>query len=375
MKILIVSYVFPPNAGGAASLLYNLCKFLPKEKYVVITVNNEPSIRNRCFDKDFTLDCNTVRLSTGNYAFNSLFFSLKVAFKGISLNKSDKFDCILAVHPSIFNLLGAFILHKIIRKPLVLYLHDLISTSRDSIKRAFWDIIAKIVLLDSNLILVTNETFQRYYARKGIKTEVFPHCIELFDRKIVNCIEKSAKDKIKIVFTGMIYEANEDAILSFLDSVKKIARPNIEIVFATQTQKEYIKNFGIGFLPKEKCFELQRSADILLLPLAFKAPYPEEILVAFPYKTLEYLNAGKPILAIAPKGSFLEKFIRNSGVGVVVTDPTTENIMSALEVLSDPEKRKNFSEKALEVIKNFDAKIRAQELYTLLQNMKNNMRK
>lgn len=372
MKILIVSYIFPPDAGGAGSLMYNLLKFFPKKDQLkVLKADDYHSIYCGVYDKSFTLNCDVTTLPSPKYPFGSLIFILNVILKGVELNKKEGIECILAVHPNVFNLLGAFFLNRIICKPLVLYFHDLLSeTCRNPIQRAFWALVEKIIIQASSLILVTNEKFRDYYATKGIKAHVFSHCIEINTlRPCAEKIENACVKKVKVVFTGSIYEANEDSIKAFLNAIKALGNNYVEVIFATQAKKAYLKNINVGFLPKEECRKLQRSADILFLPLAFKSPYPQEIKVAFPYKTLEYLEAAKPILAMAPKGSFIEEFVNRNKVGIVVTDPSMDKIIAAIKILLDPWKRREFSKNASKVIKNFDARLRAQQLYSLLKTV------
>jgi len=169
------------------------------------------------------------------------------------------------------------------------------------------------------------------------------------------------------VFTGSIYVANEDAILCFLGAVKKVN--NVQVVFATPHRKDYLKKVSVGFLPKKECYKLQRNADVLLLPLSFKSPYPEEIRCAFPIKVLEYLAAGKPILTIVPKGSFMEEFIKKYKVGLVVTELSEEKIADAINELKDKKKRQNFSENAAKAVLLFDAKVQSKKLYSIVEDL------
>lgn len=82
---------------------------------------------------------------------------------------------------------------------------------------------------------------------------------------------------------------------------------------------------------------------------------PEEISCAFPVKLLEYLVAAKPILAVVPKGSFVEKFVKHYKVGIVVNELSKENIALAIEELKDEKKRAFFSKNAQNTSLLFDA--------------------
>jgi len=196
----------------------------------------------------------------------------------------------------------------------------------------------------------------------------------------VECFEPSgaSKDKsggkLKIVFTGSVYTAHEDAVVALLEAAKMLE--GIQVLFATPRNKgltnhaEYLlKEVNIGFLPKKKCMELQRTADVLFLPLSANSPYPEEVEVAFPCKLLEYLAAGRPVLAVVPEGSFVESFIREHDVGIAVTGVSTEKITEAIEELKDEEKRKRYGRNALKVVKFFDAKKQSKHLLSIFESI------
>ncbi|MEM3641870.1 MAG: glycosyltransferase, partial [Candidatus Bathyarchaeia archaeon] len=198
-----------------------------------------------------------------------------------------------------------------------------------------------------------------------------PSCVDLTIAEKADSSSKKVslvpQGKLRIVFTGGVYVANEDAILFFLKTIEKVK--DIEVIFATTTNRSYLENVSIGFVPKRECYELQRNADILLLPLSFKCPYPEEIECAFPTKSLEYLAVGKPILAIVPKGTFIHDFVEKNNVGIVVTELSEQKILDAIKRLMDPENRKIFSENAAKTILLYDARRQAKRLYDIIQNV------
>jgi glycosyltransferase involved in cell wall biosynthesis len=120
---------------------------------------------------------------------------------------------------------------------------------------------------------------------------------------------------------------------------------------------------------------LQATADILFVPLALKYRYPDEIRIAFPTKILEYLMAGKPILAIAPRGSYVEDFINRYEVGIVVTEGSRENIVGAVRKLANRDNKRKFSRNGLNTVQHFDARFRSKELHSLLAGIVNESRK
>jgi glycosyltransferase involved in cell wall biosynthesis len=375
MKILIISYYFPPCTNAASTLIYNLCKHLPREWYTVLTTKEELGIHCwdnvGAYDKEYALDCNTIRLPvrTNKMRDRIMFFMLMI-LQGLFLNKNRNVDCLLAVYPDEFDLFGAYFLRQLTGKPLIVYMHDLLSevkrTSRTYKVRKF---IETKIFSSASAILVTNEKSKDHYSRRGIKNVmVFPSCVDLNgNHQAISQTNAHFRRNLRIVFTGSAYPANEDAILCFLKAAKKVS--NVEIVFAVRYKEKYLEKFSVGFLPKKECWKLQRSADVLFLPLSIKSSYPEEMKCAFPIKALEYLAAGKPILAVVPAGSFMEEFIRRNEVGIVVTELSEKKIIDAIEKLKDKERREYFSKNALKAVPWFDSRTQSRRLYSIIEHV------
>ncbi len=376
MKTLIITYHFPPCTDGAATLMHNLCKYLPKECYYVITAREELGIHSwnnlGVYDREYILDCRTIRLPVRTKKLRDrIKFFLLMILEGILLNRKGEVDCLLAVYPDEFDLFGGYVLRQLTGKPLIIYMHDLYSEVR---KKAhlyrIWMSIERKLFSSASAILVTNEKFKDYYLKKGIKNVVvLPSCVDLNenDHQEISQSRARSQENLRLVYTGSVYEANEDTILCFLEAAKKVN--NVEIIFATPYRKDYLEKVSIGFLSKKECSKLQRNADVLFLPLSFKSPYPEEIKCAFPCKVLEYLAAGKPILAIVPRGSFMEDFIRGNEVGIAVTEPSSEKIAETIEVLKDKEKRRRYGRNALRTVVLFDARKQAKRLCSIIEHV------
>jgi hypothetical protein len=84
----------------------------------------------------------------------------------------------------------------------------------------------------------------------------------------------------------------------------------------------------VGRLPPEAALRLQREADALVL-LNCTNPSPDEGTLSFPAKAFEYLNAGRPILALPrDPGAWGDRLLDNTRAGV-----TAGSAMSAAVVL------------------------------------------
>lgn len=374
MKVLIISYIFPPCSTAAGTVMYNLCKYLPKEYYYVITVDTELCVRKGTYDKEYLLNCSTVTLPVRGFGKCDRFkFFLLTVLEGLLLNKKERISCLFAVFPFFCDLMAAYVLHKLIRKPLVIHMHDLFSEkTRNAHLYRLWVFLERRIFSAASKILVTNEKFRDHYLKRGIRNVVvFPSPIDLSETNFNRVSQKmhTLQGKFKIVFTGSVNIFNEDAVLAFLETIKRVS--NMDVIFATAAKKDYLKEVSIGFLSKKQCVKLQRNADVLFLPLSFKSQFAEEINSAFPCKVLEYLAAAKPILAVVPKESFMADFIKKHEVGIVVTEASPEKIRAAIEEFRDAPKgkRQKFSHNAMEAVKLFDAKILSGRLCYLLDSV------
>ena len=377
MRILIVSYHFPPRTDGAATLMYNLCKYIPKEQYWVITASGRFGARAvyqgkdlGFYDSEYSLDCNATRLPLkSNRLIARIVYIFLSVVNGFLLNLRKRFDCLLAVYPDESDMYAATILQLLLRIPLIIYMHDLYSEVRKR-DRAYriWRLLEDAVFARSSMIIVTNDIFRHYYLDRGLDhVEVLPSCVDCEEsiNQVASETDEPSDRRLRVVYTGSVYAAHEDAIQCFLRAAQKVS--GIEMIFCTPYRKKYLEGVSVGFLTKAKCRVLQRSADVLLLPLAFCSPYPEEIRIAFPCKSLEYLAAGRPILAIVPAGSYAEEFVKKHDVGIVVNTPSEEKVMEALEKLKMPAVRKRFSRNAQKAVCLYDAKVQAQNLMILLK--------
>jgi glycosyltransferase involved in cell wall biosynthesis len=84
-----------------------------------------------------------------------------------------------------------------------------------------------------------------------------------------------------------------------------------------------------GLLSHQRTVELMRSADVLFLPMHDLPQGTRAGLI--PYKTFEYLAAGRPILAAVPDGDVRDMLARQS-VATVVRPADVDAMVAALRV-------------------------------------------
>lgn len=143
-----------------------------------------------------------------------------------------------------------------------------------------------------------------------------------YDLNINNKSNKS--DKIKILYTGMIYPEKQDPSILFraIANNKKL-KDNISIDFygnslgwLSSLSKEYGIESVINIytpIDRKKILELQSKSDILLL-FVWSDKNEKGI---FTGKIFEYIGNAKPILAIGDNDDVVSKTIKEDGFGLV----------------------------------------------------------
>ncbi|MET0624603.1 MAG: glycosyltransferase [Pyrinomonadaceae bacterium] len=165
----------------------------------------------------------------------------------------------------------------------------------------------------------------------------------------------------RIVYTGDIYEAHYDAFRNLLDALERPGLEALSLHAYTPRTAEELARAGVRgeklvlHAPRSpsEIPGIQRGAEFLFLPLAFKSPYPELVRTSATTKMGEYMAARRPVLVHAPEGSFVSWYFREHGCGVVVDRDDPEALARALtSVLGDEELRRAMVERGWERVQS-----------------------
>lgn len=162
------------------------------------------------------------------------------------------------------------------------------------------------------------------------------------------------KDEIRIVYTGAIYHAHFDAFRTLALALAGSAPAGAKLHVYTSQPSAVLKDWGIegtfvfhAHLPDDAILEVQRHADVLYLPLAFETSIDEVLRTSAPGKMGDYLATGRPILVHAPADSYVSRYFRQHGCGVVVDSNSPYDLAGALErITTDAALRQAVGEKA-----------------------------
>jgi len=201
------------------------------------------------------------------------------------------------------------------------YFHQLPLTKNSLEKH---ELLERKVLKNADSVLVVGKTMKENFKKFNKKIHVLTNG---FDSNLIN--ENFELDK-KFTFTHIgLMNADRNPIVLW-KVLAKMAIKNIE--FASDLQVKLIgksaleihtsiKEYGlenivqfIGYLPHQKVIDHQRSSQVLLL-VANNVPSAKGIITG---KVFEYLQAKRPILAFAPEDGDLAEIIENTNSGIVI---------------------------------------------------------
>lgn len=152
----------------------------------------------------------------------------------------------------------------------------------------------------------------------------------------------SFNGEMSVVYTGAIYDAHYDAFRNLLAAIKLTGRSDVKLHIYSGSEVDW-EGEGIrgdALVRHEHqtlsaARRIQRNADLLFLPLAFKSPYPELVRTSATSKLGEYLATRRPVLVHAPADSFVSWYVRQHECGLVVDEQSPERLAQAIERLSN----------------------------------------
>lgn len=143
-----------------------------------------------------------------------------------------------------------------------------------------------------------------------------------------------------LLYTGSVYWAQGSAFRNLVAALDELSGRFTLDVYTAQSPADLQAN-GVGgvhvrhhpHVPQAATLGLQQQADVLFLPLAFESPIPEVVQSSAPAKLGEYLASGRPILAHAPRGSFVSEILKKHEAALVVDEPEPKLLVAALDRL------------------------------------------
>lgn len=404
-KFLIISSYAPPAISGTPLRMYNLLEYFPENSFCILT--SHFGIDNRVIEKGRWLKVNyfyfdTPKFTTIPQKEETCFQKIKKFVKKYSLLKSlvqlffwgympfnivkrgkkiiqeENIELLLGYSDYGPALFSTYLLHKITKKPYFLYFYDLYYGNNFSFPYRILAYFLEPKLFESaEKIFVMSKGLQDYYQKKyKRKMILIRNSIPIPKSKPE--LKTNSREPYKIIFTGTISWLPVGAIKNLIKAINRLKKPKVQLWLYTPHNKKFLNDQGIfesekiifdTALPSE-ILEIQRSADMLFIPLSFKTRYPLTINTSSPAKTCEYLISGRPILIHAPAGSDIAKYAKKHKFALVVDEENVEKLKQAIKrLVFDKELIKQLVNNAWQTaILNHNAKLTSQKFQEYFKN-------
>lgn len=262
---------------------------------------------------------------------------------------------IVAFTGDFHDLPACYLASRLLGVPLHAYIVDDYANRElhDPIRRRVSSSIEHVVVRAARRVIANGDTLADALAdRHGVRPTVIvpPADLSLYASEPDLAVTRLPAT---ILFTGTVYTAQADAARNLLAALAALGDEADLHVYGGQSEQELRVQGMAGNLVvhphagSRETADLQRAADVLFLPLAFRSPYPEIIRTAVPMKFGEYLASGTPVLVHAPAGSFVAEYGRRHDCCEVVDVPEPRRLADAVRrLLADDTRRARLSANA-----------------------------
>ncbi len=226
--------------------------------------------------------------------------------------------------------------------------------------------IERILALRANGMIVPNEYMQQELKRRYQRTSFVVR-----NPRPLDALPDSdppfpaTPGKVKLVFTGAIYHLNYDVFRSIIAAIDLLPGTDVKLhLYTAQPAAELIRQGLTGpnviihpHLPPSEALEVQRNADILLIPFSFQPAAEGIVRTSATAKLADYLMTGRPVVAICREDSFLDWYLHEFECGVAVPSDEPAIIAEALRgIIGDPSLRERLRRNGIERARvDFDA--------------------
>ena len=345
----VVSHTVPPSTGGQAMLIYRLFANQDPASYCVISQRVEdghdfaggtlPELAGRYYRLPSDPGSGVKSKVARGLTLPAAFRARSAAIARVA--RDEGCEAIVVFTGDLLNLPAAARASRTTRIPYYVYVCDYYS--RQWVNRVFGYVARRIephVLRGAAAVIVPNEFMQDELRREfGVRAQVIHHFCDLSEYGPAPT--RPLAGRLNVVYTGAVSPAQSDALQNAARATELMSAEGAAFHLFTGQSADVLRALGVEgpyvrhpHEPASAIPSIQRSADILFLPLSFESPYPSLVRTAAPFKMAEYLASRRPVLVHAPRDSFLSWYFRRHECGLVVDEPDVEKLSAAILRLS-----------------------------------------
>lgn len=260
--------------------------------------------------------------------------------------RDDSADTIVGCSGDLLDLPAAWIASKLLGRRFVVHFFDDYTEQwwADPLLRSFASRIERRVVGGAAKILVTNEYMQAEILRRhGRQSNIIRNPCQPGTPSAPLERFPAEPGEVRVVFTGAVYHLNYDILRAVTAALAMIEGTKHRLHIYTAQAREQLEAEGLtgphveihGHVKPEQAAELQRTADILLIPFSFREDAKGIIRTAATAKLADYLAAGRPVLALCQENSFLAWFLRERDCGLAVSSDDPADIATTIRLIGE----------------------------------------
>ena len=367
MKILVASRSLPPAKSGSAFIIDKLSTHFTNDEMVILggkTILGKTLVRSPELPR-YYYQFSELNLLGRGARFLAFFRWFLFPFLILELNrifKREKCDYILGVFPDEFFCFAAYLVARMNKARFSSYFHNTYIENRKGLGLAMGRHIQKKIFDHSEFIFVMSEGMQSYYGDTyGYDTfRVLVHTFKEYAPIREYTIRENRTDW-RMVLIGNFNRSNIEATTRFVEAIQDDGRFSLSVY--TPVPRILLKARGVnvdaleymGFIDDTRLVEELQKYDLCVLTHGFTGGYNDiEYQTIFPTRTIPLLLSRRPIIAHAPAGCFLARFIRKHDCAGLVDEADPAAVVAGLEqIIEDPQRQRTLIENAATTVEMF----------------------
>jgi glycosyltransferase involved in cell wall biosynthesis len=380
MRILLVSFQFPPEMTGNAPLLGELCEDLHARGHQVTAIvgplhhsfeETPARYRSRWLTREFLSGAEVLRVNMvltrsmwANKLLGYVYFPLAATLLGLL---QARHDVILCPSPPLWLGLAARCVSLLRRTPYVYVAQDLWPSApvrlglwRNKLLILFFSWMERYVYTRAKRVVVIAERMREDVRAVGVPEERITTIENWVDCSLIHPLERhnafrravASPDDFVVLYSGNMGHSHAiDIVLRAAERLKEHGEIRFVLVGAG-TQKLRLMQMAnkleltnatfLPLQPRERLAEVIASADICLVPLRKGLST-----ASLPSKIYTYMAAGRPLVASLDPGESAWCLIEKADCGVLVEPGRPDQLAEAiLDLRGDPELRRRYEENA-----------------------------
>jgi glycosyltransferase involved in cell wall biosynthesis len=364
-RIAICTRFTPPLWSGQAVMIGRLIHGMPPDRYCLVSLPLYPETGDKVEytralpGKRYLLpaerDLPPLPIPLGwQDAWRQLRQFYHVWQRGINIARAlqgDPADTVVGCSGDLLDLPAAWLAARLLKLRFAVYFFDDYTEQwwADKPLQRFAIRVERWLIPRASTIMVTNELMQDEIKRRYNRaSDIIRN--PTAGGSLASIIERypAQPDEVRLVFTGAVYHLNYDILRAIVEGLATLSGITHRLHIYTAQAKEQIEAQGLTgphieihpHVTPEEVAEIQRHADILLIPFSFVPEARGIVRTAATAKLADYLAAGRPIMALCQDDAFVAWFLRTRECGVTVSSASPDHIAAAVRsILENPANR------------------------------------